>query len=74
MFDIIFEFIGQVIVDVIGWKILVPFFRLIGGGIRWLLCFGKTSYQDILNKSYNARIGFVFFLILIISLIYIIKK
>ena len=74
MLDFIGEFIGEVIVDLIGYKILVPFFRLTGGAIRWPFSFGRQTYQDILNKSYNGRLGFIFWLALIIFLIYYIKK
>ena len=74
MLDIIGEFFGQVVVDIIGYKILVPFFRLTGGAIRWSFSFGRQKYQDILNKSYNGRLGMVFWLSVIITIIYLIKK
>ena len=74
MLDFIGEFFGQIIVDLIGYKILVPFFRLTGGAIRWAFCFGRQTYQDILNKSYNGRLGIIFWLALIVTLIYVIKK
>lgn len=74
MLDFIGEFIGQVIVDLIGYKILVPFFRLTGGAIRWSFSFGRQTYQNILYKSYNGQLGFIFWLTVIITLIYFIKK
>jgi hypothetical protein len=74
MLDLIGEFFAQVIVELIGYKILVPFFRLTGGAIRWSFSFGRQTYQDILNKSYNGRLGLMFWLALIITLIYFIKK
>ena len=74
MLDILGEIIGQVFVDIIGYKILVPFFRLTGGAIRWVFSFGRHTYQDILNKSYNGRLGIVFWVALIITVIYFIKK
>jgi hypothetical protein len=74
MLEMIGEFIGQIVVDIIGYKILVPFFSLTGGAIRWSFNFGRQAYQDILNKSYNGRIGLIFWLSLIITCIYLINK
>jgi hypothetical protein len=56
------DLLGNIIIEFLGRKILLPFFRLTGGGIRWALHFGKVGYQEILNKSYNGRLGFFFWL------------
>ncbi len=47
-------------------KNLLTLFRLSSGLFRWLINFGQTSFQEILNKNYNGRLGFVIWLTIFI--------
>lgn len=47
-------------------KNLLTMYRLSGGLFRWIINFGQISYQEILNKNYNGRLGFVIWLTIFI--------
>ena len=66
------EIIGEFFVQIIWTKIILPFFVLSGAGLRLLVNFKKTSRQEILDKDNNGFIGFVFWLIAILSTILLI--
>jgi hypothetical protein len=57
--ELIGEVLGRFFVEIIFNKIISPFFKITGSLTRWLLCFGKTSFKDILKKDYNTRVGLI---------------
>lgn len=53
--------------DLIGDFIVVflfAFFKQIGILFKWMLYFGKKSFEDIQKEKYNTLIGFLVFLFL----------
>lgn len=73
MFDLFIELMVELLPEFM-FKFIRTILRFIGGGLRCLALLGKLRYQDILNKPYNGRIGFVFFLCVAIFIIYIKSK
>jgi hypothetical protein len=73
MLDLIIEFMVELLPEFM-FKFFRSTLRFIGGMLRFLALLGKHNYQDILNKPYNGRIGFIFFLGVLFFIIYIKSK
>ena len=52
-----------------GQEILYGLFKWIGVFIKWLFYLGKKSISQIKNENWNTRIGFLVFILSLLSVI-----
>jgi hypothetical protein len=73
IFEIIGEIIIQIFIEIIGKKIILPIFINIGAIFRFVFIKKEKSFNQILKKSHNGKLGLLI-IVLIISTIVLITK
>jgi hypothetical protein len=57
----------------IGQEILSGSFKWIGVTFKWIFYLGKKPLSEIKKENWNTRIGFVLFIIIVVTIIYIVN-
>lgn len=71
--EFISEVIGQIFIEIIFNKIIVPTCRFTGALTRWFFCFFQTPLSEIQKKDHNGILG-LFKIILVVTAILVITQ
>ena len=68
LMEVLIEILAEIFIDFLFYRLIRPFFRVIGALLRWIYRLGKVPFSIIYKKDYNTRIGVVVSIITVLSL------